>query len=85
LSKKEEAIILNAVRDVGVTIDKYELIKALQYDRNQYEKGKSDSIKEFLQRLEKHQKENWIDNMEYGITWADLEEVAKEMGVKLDE
>jgi hypothetical protein len=26
-----------------------------------------------------------IDNMEYGITWADLEEVAKEMGVKLDE
>jgi hypothetical protein len=83
--KQEEAIILNEVRDVGVTVDKNELIKALQYDRSQYEKGKSDGIKEFLQRLEKHQKENWIDNLEYGITWNDLEKIAKEMGVDLSE
>jgi hypothetical protein len=44
----------------------------------------ADIIKEFLQRLEKKQKENWIDSLEYGITWDDLEEVAKEMGVGLD-
>jgi hypothetical protein len=42
--------------------------------------SKTDIIKEFLQRLEKQQQENWIDNLEYGITWNDLEKIAKEMG-----
>lgn len=30
---------IKAVRTIDVTVDKEELIKALQYDRNQYEKG----------------------------------------------
>ena len=33
---------LNAVYKVGVTVDKDELLKALQYDRGQYEKGYAD-------------------------------------------
>lgn len=31
--------IYKAVREVGVNVDKEELIKALQYDRDQYKKG----------------------------------------------
>lgn len=34
-----ESETLKAVRAIDVTVDKEELIKALQYDRNQYEKG----------------------------------------------
>ena len=31
--------IFRAVQNVGVIVDKEELLKALQYDREQYEKG----------------------------------------------
>lgn len=34
-----ESETIKAVRAIDVTVDKEELIKALQYDRNQYEKG----------------------------------------------
>jgi len=35
--------ILKAVRDVGVNVDKDELLKALAYDRDQYNKGYHDA------------------------------------------
>lgn len=34
-----EEDIFNAIQEVAVDVDKEELIKALQYDRNQYEQG----------------------------------------------
>ena len=34
--------IMRAVQRVGVTVDKDELLKALEYDRRQYDKGYSD-------------------------------------------
>jgi flagellar biosynthesis/type III secretory pathway protein FliH len=37
--KKLEGDIFRAVQDYGITVEKEELIKALQYDRQQYEKG----------------------------------------------
>lgn len=42
------------------------------------------AIDDFISRLEKHTQENWIDHQEYGITWADIEQIAEEMrgGVK---
>jgi hypothetical protein len=36
---EQENNIFKAIRDYGVDVDKDELIKALQYDRDQYEKG----------------------------------------------
>ena len=36
---EQENNIYKAIQDYGVDVDKEELIKALQYDRNQYEKG----------------------------------------------
>lgn len=34
--------IFKAVQDVGINVDKTELVKALEYDRNQYQKGYED-------------------------------------------
>lgn len=37
-------MIMKAVREVGVIVDKEELLKALQYDRLQYRKGYADAL-----------------------------------------
>lgn len=43
--KEGENYICRAVQKVGVDVDKDELVKALSYDRNQYEKGYEDGLK----------------------------------------
>lgn len=42
-SKIDDAIMM-AVQKVGVTVDKNELLRALMYDREQYEKGYRDGL-----------------------------------------
>ena len=44
--------VFKAIQDYGIAVDKDELIKALKYDRDQYEKGYADG------RL--HRAEEWI-------------------------
>lgn len=39
--------VCKAVENYGINVDKDELIKALQYDRNQYNKGYADGYSEF--------------------------------------
>ena len=48
---EQERCILEAVQRVGVTVDKEELIKALQYDRRQYESGYRAALLKFRDRL----------------------------------
>lgn len=44
------------------------------------------AIDDFISRLEKHTQENWIDHQEYGITWADIEQIAEQLkGVQNNE
>ena len=40
--------ILKAVQNVGVNVDRDELIKALRYDRDQYKKGYADRDEEIV-------------------------------------
>lgn len=40
--------IVSAVQQVGINVDKEELIKALQYDRYQYQKGYTDRDSEIV-------------------------------------
>ena len=47
LNNQVEETILKAVASVGINVDKYELIKALHYDRNQYQKGYEDACSKF--------------------------------------
>ena len=44
--------VFKAIQDYGILVDKEELIKALQYDRDQYEKGYADGMLA--------QKDEWI-------------------------
>lgn len=43
--------ILRAVQKYGINVDKEELIRALQYDRNQYEKGYADGKADAMAEL----------------------------------
>lgn len=51
--------IYNVVQSYGIKVDKDELIKALEYDRNQYEKGYADAKAEL-----KRKKGSWIYDTE---------------------
>ena len=44
IKQEEDKIICEIRQAVGYDIDKRELIKALQYDRNQYKKGYADAM-----------------------------------------
>lgn len=55
IKEKTEEMVCTEIKRIGIDVNKEELIKALQYDRGQYEKGYSDgyakSIDEFAERL----------------------------------
>ena len=44
MQQQMDGDILRAVQNYGITVDKEELIKALAYDRNQYDKGFQDAL-----------------------------------------
>ena len=44
VEKQVEKFVLTEVQKVGVDVDKDELLKALAYDRGQYEKGRADAL-----------------------------------------
>lgn len=48
VNKQIENEVLNAVMRVGINVDKDELLKALAYDRNQYQKGRNDRDAEIV-------------------------------------
>jgi len=56
--QEEEKMVMKAIKEVGVNVDKEELIKALQYDRNQYaegyEDGKNDVLEKIRAEIENH-------------------------------
>ena len=52
IETKLEDGILKAVQDVGITVDKQELLKALQYDRDSYRKGFQDGAR--------NENKNWM-------------------------
>lgn len=49
--QEDENMVMKAIRKVGVNVDKEELIKTLNYDRNQYSKGYNDGIKDVFDNI----------------------------------
>ena len=49
--QEDENMVMKAIREVGINVDKEELIKALQYDRNQYTKGYEDGKNDVLDKI----------------------------------
>lgn len=60
IKENQEGVILEAVQKIGVDVDKEELLKALRYDRGQYEKGVADGY-------EQGHKDGWNAALEYVI------------------
>jgi hypothetical protein len=82
--KREEEMILKAIVNCGVQVDKEELIKALEYDRRQYDKGFRDGAIEFAERLKNKLTScaKTIDGKhEYLICDSDIDNLVKETGV----
>lgn len=44
IQKSQEEYVMSYVKELGITADKEELVRALKYDRNQYEKGYLDGM-----------------------------------------
>ena len=44
-----------------------------------YLRGYNKAIDDFIKKLEEHEHKNWIDNLEYGITWSDIEQITEEL------
>lgn len=51
VEEHEDGLYHSLVYHYGVDVDKEELVKALQYDRDQYDKGYQDGVKNFAQYL----------------------------------
>lgn len=51
VGRQTDEIIMTAVMKVGVEVDKEELIRALRFDRGQYQKGYSDGYDAADQRI----------------------------------
>ena len=51
LEQREENIF-KVILETGVNVDKEELLKALKYDREQYNKGYMDAAKEFADKID---------------------------------
>lgn len=74
-----DGLICRAVQTIKVNVDKEELLKALQYDRGQYDKGYKDGIKGFAERIKQYL---LLDN--YGetsvVSFEDIENIVDELG-----
>lgn len=57
--------VVKCVLSYGINVDKDELIKALKYDRQQYEKGYNDGVKEFVEWYKEHL--NYLVKYEKGL------------------
>ena len=53
LIEKQEGQVIEAIYQQGITVNKEELIKALDYDRHQYEQGFRDGQKSIKEALKK--------------------------------
>lgn len=60
----EDTICTKIIEQIGVEVDKEEMLKCLQYDRAQYEKGFADARKQFERPTA-----IWVDTDEYPIRW----------------
>lgn len=71
--QKEEQTILEAIKKYDVVVDKDELIKAINYDRNQYSKGYKDGVNNILDKIRAEIEEYKSRQLALAIGVKDLE------------
>ena len=65
--KRLEDEVFKAIQDIGVTVDKDELIKALQYDRDQYCRGFIDGYTGDIDKMRQEVKADTVRQMQTEI------------------
>lgn len=46
-----------------------------------YDRGYAEAVDDFVNAVDKKQQEDWISNLEYGITFSDIEQIAEQLKV----
>lgn len=49
--RQGDSVVMKTIHQLGVKVDKTELLKALNYDRQQYDKGYRDGFEDSVKRL----------------------------------
>lgn len=57
IQQEEDSMMMQVRQQVGFAVDKEELLKALQYDREQYQKGYSDALETIKEKIKDEIKE----------------------------
>ena len=78
MAKQKEEQIYQTIIKIGVNVDKEELIKALSYDRDQYNKGFKDGVMEFAERLKKESIEI-CSRYDWAVEECTIDKILKEM------
>lgn len=81
IQKDQETAVMKRVKMV-VDVDEEELLKALRYDRNQYEKGYEDGRKAVIKFIEEWQDQQTGGEYSYELITDLLEALAKQRGEK---
>ena len=86
LAEERETYIMQSIEKVGVNVNKDELIKALAYDRGQYEKGYKDGFEAFAKRFEEELGEEFIRDYPYVASAIDnlIDDVETTIFTKVD-
>ena len=78
---KTEDMIYTQIKKIGIDVDKEELLRALRYERDQYEKsykeGKAKAIEEITKRMLARAQE--YENLDYFITAQEFKYFAEEI------
>lgn len=77
INQDQEEKVMECICEYGINVDKEELIKALNYDRNQYQKGFADAIDKIRAEiaLNAYPIVHGVNNRELGMTLYGILEV----------
>lgn len=93
MQTKLEIDVLKAIQNYGITVDKNELLKALNYDRDQYNKGYKDGYEQSYADIIRCKDCRYWDNHDGGerclhaiahLSWAEPDNFCS-YGIKVDE
>jgi hypothetical protein len=67
LDMEMSRMVYKAIQGIGVNVDKFELEKALRYDRQQYQKGYEDGVRDIIELLKKR---STYDFYAHGVSYS---------------